>query len=203
MKLTRILTKCAVAGVLLMSVGSLMAQPGGGGGGFGGGGGGGGFGGGGAGGFGGGGGGFGGGGRGGRGGGNFDPALIQAQQLDRYRQILEVTSDTDWEAMVPFVQKAMDAQQAAMTGRGGGGRGGRGGRGGGGTQQANPERDALQAAIDNNSPPAQIKILLEKYQASEKAKQDKYIAAQADLRKILTVRQEALATLNGLLSAQP
>jgi len=202
MKLNQILTRCAVAGVLLMSVGSLMAQPGGGGGGgFGGGGGGGGFGGG------GGGGGFGGGG-GGRGGGNFDPAQFQQQQLERYKEVLEVTSDTDWAAMVPLVQKVMDAQQAAMTGRGGRGGGGRGGRGGGGgggfggQQQPNPERDALQAAIEANAPAAQIKDLLAKYQASEKAKQEKYLAAQADLRKVLSVRQEALATLNGLLSTQ-
>jgi hypothetical protein len=198
MKLNQVLTKCAVAGVLLMSVGSLMAQPGGGGGGFGGGGGGGGFGGG------GGGGGFGGG---GRGGGNFDPAQMQQMQMDRYRQTLEITDETEWSAISPLVQKVVDAQQAAMTGRGGRGGGGRGGRGGGGggfggQQQPNPERDALQAAIEANAPPGQIKDLLAKYQASEKAKQDKYLAAQAELRKVLSVRQEALAVLNGLLSPQ-
>jgi len=41
--------------------------------------------------------------------------------------------------------------------------------------------------------------LLAKYQASVKDKETKYLAAQADLRKVLTVRQEAQATLVGLL----
>ncbi len=63
----------------------------------------------------------------------------------------------------------------------------------------NPDRDALQQALDDNAPAAQIKALLAKYQASQKAKQAKLIAAQANLRKVLTVQQEAQATLMGLL----
>jgi len=85
-----------------------------------------------------------------------------------------------------------------------GGRGfGRGGRGGGGGNnpfnQPNPDRDALQQAIDDNAPAGQIQALLAKYEASQKAKQAALIAAQADLRKVLTVPQEAEATLSGLL----
>jgi len=73
-----------------------------------------------------------------------------------------------------------------------------GGRGNFG-QQPNPDADALQKAIDDNAPKAQIKDLLTKYQASQKAKQAKLVAAQADLRAVLTVKQEASATLLGLL----
>jgi len=40
---------------------------------------------------------------------------------------------------------------------------------------------------------------LDKYVASRKAKQAQLEKAQEDLRKILTSRQEAIATLNGLL----
>jgi hypothetical protein len=87
--------------------------------------------------------------------------------------------------------------------RGGGGMGGGGmGGGGGGNNpfnQPNPDRDALQQALDDNAPAAQVKALLQKYQAGQKTKQAALVAAQADLRKVLTVQQEAQATLSGLL----
>ncbi len=62
-----------------------------------------------------------------------------------------------------------------------------------------PEAEALQKAIDDNAPAAQIKDLLAKYQASQKDKQAKLATAQDDLRAVLTTKQEAQATLLGLL----
>ena len=62
-----------------------------------------------------------------------------------------------------------------------------------------PETDALQKAIDSKASKAEMKAALEKYLASRKAKQAALEQAQADLRKVLTTRQEAIATLNGLL----
>ena len=59
--------------------------------------------------------------------------------------------------------------------------------------------EALQNAIDANAPAAQIKDLLAKYKASQKAKQAKLAAAHADLRKVLTVKQEAAGDVVGLL----
>jgi hypothetical protein len=132
----------------------------------------------------------------------MDPAQRQQMMMDRYKQDLNFTNDTEWSAVQPLVQKVVDARMATMGGRfGRGGRGGGGGGGGGGGfgQQPNPERDALQQAIDDNAPAAQVKALLTKYQASQKAKQAALLAAQTDLRKVLTVPQEAKATLSGLL----
>lgn len=197
MKVSNLLTVCGVAAALMLSVGSLCAQPGGGGGG----------------GFGGGGGGFGGGG-GGRGR-NFDPAQMQQMIMDNIRQQLNFTNDTDWSAVQPLVQKVVDARTAVGVGgggmrgmfgggrnRGGGGGGGGFGGGGGGNNpfnQPNPDRDALQQALDDNAPAAQVKALLDRYQVSQKAKQTALITAQANLRTVLTVPQEAQATLMGLL----
>ena len=219
MKVRNLLTMCGVAAALLLGASTIFAQPGGGGGG-GRGGGGGGFGGGGGGfgggggGFGGGGGGFGGGGQGGGGfggggqggggfggGGNFN---MQQMQMQRYQQDLNITNDDEWAAIQPLIQKVIDARTALgnNNGFGGGGRGGRGGRGGGGggaAVVANPERDALQQAVDADAPASQIKDLLAKYQNSQKIKQGKLVAAETDLRKVLTVTQEAAATLSGLL----
>jgi hypothetical protein len=105
----------------------------------------------------------------------------------------------------------VEARNAAGNGFGRGGFGGgrqRGGQGGqngqpGGRgnfgQQPDPTADALQNAIDANAPASQIKDLLAKYKASQKDKQAKLTAARSDLRKVLTVKQEAEATLIGLL----
>ncbi|MEI6197379.1 MAG: hypothetical protein WCS42_23940 [Verrucomicrobiota bacterium] len=191
-KLNQLLAVCGITAALFLSAGTVLAQNDNGGGGNGGNGGNGG----------------GGGGRQGRG--NWDPAQMQQRIMERVQTDLGLTNETDWSAIQPLVQKVMDARRdtagAGMgrmfrqRGNNGGQPGGPqgGGRGGfGGTPS--PEAEALQKAIDDNAPKAQIKDLLTKYQASQKAKQAKLVAAQADLRGVLTVKQEAQATLLGLL----
>jgi hypothetical protein len=142
----------------------------------------------------------------GGGGGNFDPAQFQQRMMDRVREELNFTNDTDWNAVQPLVQKVMDARrEVGFGGRGfgrggqGGGPGGPGGGRGGFFGTPSPEQEALQKAIDDNAPSAQIKAALAKYEASRKEKQAKLEAAQAELRKVLSVKQEAQATLAGLL----
>lgn len=189
MKLNKILTLCAATATLGLSAGTLMAQNGpGGGGGPGG----------------------------GFGGGNFDPAQIQQQmqqrQMDNIRTQLDLTNDTDWNAILPLVQKVLDDKRAiGNTGNpmfgGFGGRGGRGGRGGGrgGNMMVNlfgepsVEQQALQTAVDNNAPTAQIKDALDKYEASQKTKLATLAKDEEALRAVLNVKQEAAATLLGLL----
>ena len=144
-----------------------------------------------------------------RGGGNFDPAQFQQRMLDNVRDRLAFTNDTDWAAVEPLVQKVFDARRdvgipgMGMMRRGGGGGGGgdnaQGGRRGFSTAPG-PEADALQKAIDDDAPPAQVKSLLEKYRAARKVKEAKLAQAQEDLRKVLTSRQEAQAALLGLLN---
>jgi hypothetical protein len=153
------------------------------------------------------------GGNGGGGGGGFrnmDPAQRQQRMMDNIRQQLGYTNETDWNAVQPLIQKVTDARRdvgagggmGRMFGRnrgGGGGNGGPGGGPGGFGPQPSPEAEALQKAIDDNAPSAQIKGALAKYEASQKAKQARLVQAQDDLRKVLTVKQEAQATLLGLL----
>lgn len=143
--------------------------------------------------------------------GNFDPAQMQQRMLERTKEVLEVTDETEWKAMEPMVQKVMDLRRQSFSGMGRGmmGRGPRGGdnppggdqgqRRGGMFGTPNPEADALQKAIDSKASKAEMKAALEKYQASRKTSQAALEQAQADLRKVLTTRQEAIATLNGLL----
>jgi len=147
----------------------------------------------------------GGGGGGGFGGGNFDPAQFQQRMMDNVKERLGFTNDTEWSAVQPLVQKVMDARRDATAfGRGGfGGRGGRGGGGGGGggfNAPTDPDREALQQALDSNAPAAQVKAALDKYRASQKTKQAKLESAQADLKKVLSSKQEAEAVLMGLVN---
>jgi len=186
MKVNQLLTICGVAAALMLGAGTVSAQndnSGNGGGG---------------------------GGRGPRNRGNFDPAQFQQRMMDNIRDQLGYTNDTDWNAVQPLVQKVMDARRdvgfgggmGRMFGRnrgGGGGNGGPGGGRGGFGPQPSPEAEALQKAIDDNAPAAQIKDALARYESSQKAKQAKLVQAQEDLRKVLTVKQEAQATLLGLL----
>lgn len=194
MKLNRIITLCAVAAALACTVGSAFAQDNGGQGGQ-----------------------NGqrrnrqGGGQGGGqgapgGGGNYDPAAMQQRMLDRVQEQLGFTNDTEWDAVKPLVQKVMDARRdVGMGGMGrmfGGGRGGQGGgnRGGGMFGQPSAEQEALQKALDDNAPSAQVKDLLAKYKASQKVKQAKLEAAQAELKAVLNTKQEAEAVLLSLVN---
>jgi len=184
MKINQWLVLAGVAAVMSLGANQVVAQPNNGGGGFGG---------------------------GGRG--NFDPAQMQQRMMERYKEILEVTDDSEWKAMEPLVQKVMEARRDTMGGMGRGmfGRGPRGGNNGQpADQQAqprrgmfgatpNPDAEALQRAIESKASKAEIKAALDKYVASRKVRQAALEQAQADLRKVLTSRQEAIATLNGLL----
>ncbi len=128
--------------------------------------------------------------------------------MDRIKEQLAFTNDTDWDAVKPLVQKVMDSRREVGTGGGmgrmfGGGRNGggnQGGPGGGMFVQPSPEQEALQKALDDNAPVAQIKDLLAKYKASQKVKQAKLEEAQANLKKVLTAKQEAQAVLLGLVN---
>ena len=70
------------------------------------------------------------GGGGGGGGGNFDPAQFQQRMMDRYKEQLGFTNDTEWSAVEPLVKNVSDARMETARGMFGGFR--RGGQGGGG-----------------------------------------------------------------------
>lgn len=146
----------------------------------------------------------------GPGGGNFDPAQMRQRMMERTKEILEVTSDDEWKVLEPKIQKVMEARMAV--GFGGRGMMGRGPRGGGNNPPGeqppqrprfgpppSAEEESLQKAIEAKATNAEIKAALANYVESRKTKQAELEQAQADLRKLLTPRQEAIATLRGLL----
>jgi len=159
--------------------------------------------------------------------GNFDPAEFQQRRMDALKEQMEVKDDSEWNAIKPLVQKVMDSQRSvfadrmrgAMRGFGGGRGGGAGGGGGGGAAadqgggdngggrrrggfgggEPSPEAQALEKAVESKASASETKAALSKYLEARKAKEADLAKAQDDLRKVLTVRQEAIATVNGLL----
>jgi hypothetical protein len=163
----------------------------------------------------------GGGGGGGFGGGGGRPRF---NIMDNIKGQLGATDD-EWTVLQPKLQKVVDLSRelraggmAAMFGGGRGGRGGRGGNGGGGGDNAPGAPPAppappaqppseiadktkvLNDALDKpDSDPKDIaKDLADLRAAREKVKAD-LVAAQGELKEVLTPRQEARLALMGIL----
>ncbi len=141
---------------------------------------------------------------------NFDPAQFQQRMLERYKERLEITDDAEWKAIQPLIQNVMEARMEV--GVGSRGTFGRGGRPGGDSNQSDPRQgqrrtirpasaatEQLQKAIDAKAPPPEMKAALARYAEYRKQKQAELEKAQAALRSVLSARQEAIATLSGLL----
>ena len=140
--------------------------------------------------------------------GNFDPAQFEQRMVERYRERLEITYDSEWKAIQPRVQKVLDARMAIESGRRGtSDRGSRsnGGRGQNdqssrrGSVPANPAAETLQRAINDRASNADLKAAAAQYVAFRKSKQADLEKAQEELRMVLTQRQESIAILAGLL----
>jgi hypothetical protein len=150
------------------------------------------------------------GGPGGRGGWrNMDPAQRQQMMMDNLKTDLEITDDGEWNAIQPLLKNVMEAQQTVMRERMGGmfrrfrrsnqDAGGPGPRPGGRFGQPSPETEALQRAVDSKASTAETKAALAKFIDARKASEANLEKAQAELRKVLNVRQEAILTLRGML----
>jgi len=154
-------------------------------------------------------------GQGGRG--NFDPEQMRQRMMDNYRERLEVKGDDEWKLISERIEKVVAAQRdvRGYSGRGGFGRGGRrGNQDGGGNADTNgnanrarnafmgetpAEVTALEKALEAKAPAEELKAKMAKVRDGLKDKEAKLATAQDDLRKVLSVRQEAEALMAGLL----
>jgi hypothetical protein len=146
---------------------------------------------------------------------------------DRIKAELKA-SDDEWAVIQPLLEKVQTAQMATMAGRfgfGGGRRGNRGPGGPGGTPSSDgtspgasaspsggnggenrpprptsPEADALKAALASDATSNdEIKTKLQALRDARKKAQDNLEQAREDLKKVLTLRQEATLVQMGLL----
>ncbi len=140
----------------------------------------------------------GGGGGGGRGGGRNFMANIQ-EQLG--------ATDEEWNVLQPKIEKVMTLNREMMMGRFGG-RGGRfGGRGGGGggeapatTSDIQDKTKALNDVLENkDSDPKDIAAKLAAVRDARERVRGDLVKAQAELKEVLTPRQEARLVLLGVL----
>jgi len=142
--------------------------------------------------------------------GNFDPAQMRQRMMDRVKEQLEITDDSEWNAIQPLIEKVMQARMAAapMMGRGMFGGPRRGGNNANNNTDNNRPRfgpapsaevQTLERAIEGKASNSELKTAIAKVEAYRKEKQAELQKAQADLRKVLSVRQEAIATANGWL----
>jgi hypothetical protein len=146
----------------------------------------------------------------------FDPAQMRERMMSRIKDQMDVTDDAEWKVLEAAIGKVMDARRDAMQGQFGGFGGGRRRNNGGDTNNANggdnnggrrrggfgtpsPEMEDLQKAIDDKAPADEIKSKLAKLREANAAKEAKLVAAQDELKKLLTARQEAVAVTSGLL----
>lgn len=134
-----------------------------------------------------------------------DREAFRQRMNERLKTSLKA-SDEEWSVIQPLLEKVQAKQRNAMTsrfaffgGRGGGGRGANDRPDRPGRQSA-PEIDALRAALESDAtPPAEIKAKLEAVRAMHKKAAAELEQAREELRKVLTLRQEAALVMIGIL----
>lgn len=144
--------------------------------------------------------------------GNFDPAEMRERMMQAFKESLGA-SDEEWKAIQPRLEKVMEKQRSVATGGGfmgmggfGGRRGGDGAPGGGGggggrrgrAEASFPEADALRQAIESGTT-EEIKTKLAAFREARKKREAELRSAREDLRKIVSVKQEAALVSRGIL----
>lgn len=125
------------------------------------------------------------------------PAEADARALERLREHLEVPDDAEWAVIVGRINEVVTARAAlglpVPNFRGGPPPGDKGQKGG------RAEQDALRTAVRDKLPDAEIKARLARAHEVFERNQARVNQAHANLRAVLTVRQEAVAVVAGLL----
>jgi len=121
--------------------------------------------------------------------------------LATLREQMEVKEDAEWLIISERIQKVFEARMSNMSGLGMMMFAGRRGPNApnGRALQANPEAEALQAAIKNNAPATELKARLERLRDARKENDAKLAKVQDSLREVLNLKQEAVAVMVGLL----
>ena len=124
--------------------------------------------------------------------GSMNPEQMWQQGAERLRAIFDVKDDAEWNIILERARKVYDLRVemiksllAVVRQQGG---------------DPSPETDALKSAIAAKSSTEKLKAAMERFRQARKAKEDKLLQAQEDLKQILTTRQEAIALGLGLVN---
>lgn len=129
------------------------------------------------------------------------PADPQSRTLARIRERLEVTDDDEWALIAERILRVEEARRSLATAHNSGGpslgeKGKRGPRPG---APGHSEQESLRRALGDNLPDAELKLRLSRARDVHQQNEAKLAKAQSELRAVLTIRQEALAVVAGLL----
>ena len=131
------------------------------------------------------------------------PGEAASKQLDRLREKLEVSDDTEWSVITERISRVEEIRRTLWAnpthGRPVAPAADKGKRGGGGSTTGNAERDALRDAVNDKLPEAEIKSRLARAHEIQQQNESRLAQAQMDLRAVLTIRQEAIMVMAGLL----
>jgi hypothetical protein len=119
-----------------------------------------------------------------------DAGAEAARGLARLREAMRVADDAEW----AVISERIAAVQAASAGPKDK------------AKPAGPERtaqDALRVAVRDGLPDAELRLRLARAHELQREREARLVRARAELRAVLTVRQEAVAVLAGLLDPAP
>ncbi len=120
----------------------------------------------------------------------------QARAQSRLRERLEITDDGEWAVILERIQRVEELRRTvAGAPASGADRGKRSSR----SEGVAAEREALRSAVADHLPDAEIRARLARVAEVNRQNQAKLARAQEELRAVLTVRQEAIAVVFGLL----
>jgi hypothetical protein len=136
-------------------------------------------------------------------GGKTSPGEAESRILAKLRERLEVADDAEWAVISERILKVDEARRSfwapGASGRGGAPITEKSKRPAKTGSSAHPEQDALRSALVDNLPDAEIKARLARAHESQRQNELRLAKAQADLRSVLTIRQEGMAVMMGLL----
>ena len=128
---------------------------------------------------------------------------LQARVMTKLRERLNVPDEAEWEIISERITKVEESRRFLAVVNAGG-RGGlliveKAKRSTKTAKSAHPEQDALRSALGSKLPDAEIDARLARVREVYQQNEFRLARAQADLRAVLSVRQEAEAVLAGLL----
>ena len=124
-----------------------------------------------------------------------------SRAMTKLREQLEVPDDAEWDVIAERIANLTELRRTLAGGVGirGANVGDKVKAAGRADRSARQEQDALRTAVRDKLPDAEIKSRLARAHDVHRQNESKLAKAQEELRAVLTVRQEAVAVVAGLL----
>ncbi len=123
----------------------------------------------------------------------FDPAQMMTRRLDRMKEEMGANDD-EWTILKPLIEKVYQKQMEERRYRVGGRSWGRGN-----TEEIKEVKELREALDNEKTSPEELKEKLDAFRKVRDKAGKELQAAKEELRKVLTVRQEAKLVADGLL----